>query len=145
MFQPSSYLFQTFVGNLRGFNYNTTSGNSFSLGNFEFRVPMLKLFYHYPVRSELLKYFMIAPFVDAGLSWQGPSPYDASNPFNTQTVFLPQYTISVTSERNPILIGTGIGLRTQLFGYYLKVDYARGFKENTWQKSVVQFSLSQDF
>jgi hypothetical protein len=42
-------------------------------------------------------------------------------------------------------MGYGVGLRTQLFGYFIKADYAWGIETRTVQKPKIFLSLGLDF
>jgi hypothetical protein len=54
-------------------------------------------------------------------------------------------TVKVNYFREPVLIGTGLGARTTLFGYFVRVDYASGFDSGQWQKPIWHLSIGTDF
>jgi hypothetical protein len=51
----------------------------------------------------------------------------------------------VESKKQPIVFGYGIGARTQIFSYFIRLDYARGIGDGNSQKSIFYLSLAKDF
>ena len=141
---PNS-VFLTLAPNLRGFNRNISHGWATGVLNTELRYPILSSLYKAPLYYEFLKTFTIYSFLDVGSAWNGFNPYTSSNPFNTRTFDFPNYTVSVTSPRNPWLVGTGIGVRASVLGYLLKLEHAWGRLDKTWQSGITYFSLGLDF
>jgi hypothetical protein len=138
-------VFLTQSPNLRGFNRNISHGWATGVFNTELRYPILASLYKAPLYYEFFKTFTLYSFLDVGSAWNGFNPYTSSNPFNTRTYDFPNYTVSVTSPRNPWLTGTGIGVRASVFGYLLKVERAWGRLDKTWQNGITYFSLGLDF
>jgi hypothetical protein len=139
------YLFQQWVSNLRGFSRGVRMGSSFMLVNSELRIPLFQTLIRRPVESEFLRYFTITGFADCGTAFIGNSPADPENPFNTVYYSTPNYDISVTSSRNPFVLGIGGGLRTRFLGYFVKFDRGWGRIENNWLQPMNYFSLGFDF
>ena len=80
------------------------------------------------------------------MAWHGSNPFSKENPLNT--VFLnnpPTVQVEVKYFRNPIVYGYGAGLRTLLFGYFLKLDYAWGWETSLRQEPMLHFSIGTDF
>lgn len=144
-FNSKDFLFQHWVSNLRGFSRGVRAGSNFALINTEIRIPVLQTIVTKPMESEFLRNFTVTGFADMGTAFIGKSPSDPANPFNTVGYSTPNYDITVTSRRNPYVLGTGYGIRTRIMGYFVKFDRAWGFMENRWQKPMYYISLGFDF
>ena len=143
--QTANYAFQSLATNIRGFEQNIRNGNSFALINTEIRFPVFSYLFNSPIRSELIRNFQLVGFVDAGTAWQGFSPYSESNPFNTSIINEGPITVEVNYFREPLVAGFGAGARTNLFGYFVKLDYARGWDSGVLNKGLWYFSIGTDF
>ncbi|MDI1235527.1 MAG: hypothetical protein PSX81_14710 [bacterium] len=141
----SEYSFQTLVAPMRGFKRNTRGGTNFAVLNAEMRIPVLSYLIQKPITSEFFRSIMVVGFVDAGTAWLGSSPFDKSNPFNTQIVQMPNYYITVSSQRNPMLYATGIGVRAKILYHYIKVDRGWGYLENKFLAGMTTVSYGLDF
>lgn len=139
------YRFQTYAANLRGFYRNIRAGNHFLLANIELRVPIVSYLYQKPVRAEFWRNLMLTGFVDGGTAWTGSSPWSRDNPFNTRIINGGNYVVTVTSQRNPFVLGSGFGLRSRIMGYYVKFDRAWGYSERVWNEGMSYFTLGLDF
>ncbi|HUM48503.1 MAG TPA: hypothetical protein PLD84_16340, partial [Chitinophagales bacterium] len=122
----AGYAFQTLAVNLRGFQQNVRNGNSYALINTEIRFPVFSYFISTPIRSELVRNFQLVAFADAGTAWQGFSPYDENNPFNTLNIVQGPVTVHVNYFREPVVVGYGGGARTTILGYFMRLDCAQG-------------------
>ena len=145
LLNPEQVNFQTWVCNMRGFYRTARMGHSYLLSNSELRWPVMKMIYRRPLNSEFLKHFTLSAFADAGCAFTGNSPADIANPYNTVYLNTPNYSISITSRRNPWIVGLGYGLRTRVLGYFVKYDRARGWQEGRWNKAMQYISLGLDF
>jgi hypothetical protein len=141
----AGYAFQTLAVNLRGFDQNIRNGNSYALLNTEFRFPVFSYFFNTPIRSELVRNFQLVAFGDAGTAWQGLSPYDENNPFNTLDVTQGPVTVHVNYFREPVVFGYGGGARTTILGYFLRLDAAQGVDSGARKKVIWYFSMGLDF
>jgi hypothetical protein len=142
---PAETVFQTWICNLRGFYRGARIGHSYFLSNTELRWTVMKMSYRRPLASEFLKHFTITAFADAGCAFTGNSPADAGNPYNTVYLNTPNYIMSITSRRNPWLVGLGYGVRSRVLGYFVKYDRATGWQEGRWNRPVQYISLGLDF
>jgi hypothetical protein len=97
------------------------------------------------MKSDFLKNFQIVPFADIGTAWTGKSPYTEDNSFNTGTIYNGPITIRLIHQREPIVAGYGIGLRSRLFGYFVRVDWAHGIEDGVTQDRMFYWSLNLDF
>ncbi len=144
------YAFQTLACHMRGFIQNVRNGTNFAVINAELRWPIVKHFYSKPLSSDFIKNIQVIGFLDAGTAWSGLSPFSASNSLNNQTIVLggPAYTgiISLKSQRDPLVAGYGFGLRSLLWGYFIRADWAWGIEDGYFKKdNVFYFSINYDF
>lgn len=142
---PTDVRFQAWVCNLRGFYRGARMGHSYVVSNSEIRLPLMKLVYKRPLVSEFLKHFTLAAFADAGCAFTGKSPADIGNPYNTYYLNTPNYSMTITSRRNPWLLGIGYGVRSRILGYFVKYDRAWGWQEGRWETPMQYLSLGLDF
>ena len=141
-----NFAYQTISPNLRGFDYNIRNGSSFALINAELRIPFLKYLSQRPIRMSFLRHMQVIGFVDAGAAWEGISPFDEDNPINILDLENPPTVrLKVNYYREPVVVGYGIGARTMLFGYFIRLDYAWGVETGIVQKPKWHFSLGLDF
>lgn len=140
----SQYVFQMQANSLRGFTQNIRNGTNYFLLNSEVRIPVAAYLTQKPVRADYLRSFMIVPFVDLGTAWYGTSPF-GEQPYNTKVVDGSGYVVTVTSAGSPIVASTGFGLRSRLFGYYMRLDFAWGIVNGRFQDRITQFGLGYDF
>jgi hypothetical protein len=143
----NDFSYQTLAANLRGFKQNIRNGNSYALFNAELRVPIFKYFSRSKPRSSFLRNFQIVGFFDIGTAWQGLSPFEKDNPLNTVNIAPPNNPVSVKVNffRDPVVAGYGAGIRTMLFGYFLRLDYAWGIETRVVQDPILYFSMGTDF
>ncbi|MFN0216288.1 MAG: BamA/TamA family outer membrane protein [Saprospiraceae bacterium] len=144
------FAYQAPAVNLRGFNQNIRNGNTFALMNAELRVPVFKYFFKKPVIGNFWRNFQLVGFFDAGTAWQGKSPYSFDNPINTKTLYRPTEgpvisIMKVNYFRDPIVLGYGLGIRSVIFGLYLRADYAWGIESRQIQDPILHIALGTDF
>lgn len=150
--QNGNFAFESLAANLRGFHQNIRNGNSFALLNNELRVPIFKyLMSRKPVLGNFWRNFQLIGFFDLGTAWQGKNPYSGDNPLNVVYLYEgptgkpPIVTVKVNYFRDPLVAGYGVGLRTVLFGMYLRADYGWGIETKVVQKPVLHIALGTDF
>jgi len=139
------YSFQALATNLRGYNQNARNGNTYGVINTELRLPILTTFMKKPIKSAILKNLQAVAFLDAGSAWNGLLPTDDNGAGNyvyptpgTPNPGLVNLNLS-TPYSGGIACGYGLGLRTLLLGYFLKVDAAwnvDGAKKPIWYVSI---------
>lgn len=136
-----------FAGPLRGFGINKLSGNSHFLVNLELHLPVKQLIGNGQERSQFINNLQLVGFTDIGAAWTGNSPFSRNNGFNTNEYGgkTNPFKASVTDFRNPFLIGLGVGARTKILGYYVKVDYAYGFEDLSVLPAMTYLSFGRDF
>jgi hypothetical protein len=140
-----NYVYKTLATPVRGFDQNVRNGSSYAVFNSELRIPIVKYLINHPVRSSLLENLQVVGFVDAGSAWTGINPFSLENAYNKTIYNQPPFTITVTSLRDPFVLGYGWGLRTVLLGYYMKLDWAWGIEDGVTGPQKTYFSLGYDF
>lgn len=145
--KDQNYGYQTIATPVRGFFQNTRNGSKFAVINSEIRMPIVKYFSEKPLKSDFLENFQFVTFLDVGSAWTGWNPYSSDNSFNTIQYYSPgsPLVITIINQREPIIYGYGWGLRSRLFGYFLRFDWAWGVDDGQRFKPVKYFSLSLDF
>ncbi|NJL14674.1 MAG: hypothetical protein HC913_17840 [Microscillaceae bacterium] len=145
-FGNEDIVFNEFVTNLRGFDFNKISGENFFLVNLELRFPFIKYLFGRRVNSNFLKNLQIAGFYDIGTAWTGISPFNRENSTNTRRIIQPPFEAIVNDFKNPWLVGYGFGVRTILLSYYLKMDVAWAVEDFvTTDTPRFYFTLGYDF
>lgn len=140
-----NYVYQTLATPVRGYEQNIRNGNAYAVFNSELRFPVFSYLFSRPIKSEFIRNFQFVGFVDIGSAWEGISPFEQDNPYNTVTIGQPPLVVDVNFFRDPVVAGVGYGLRTTLFGYFIKVDHANGVELNGFTDPMWLFSLSLDF
>jgi hypothetical protein len=149
--QDGNFAFEALATNLRGFPINIRNGNSFVLLNTELRIPIFKYLSKKPVLGNFWRNFQLTGFFDVGTAWQGRTPYGGNNPINTVVLTEgpvnrpPIVIMKVNYFRDPLVGGYGVGLRTMLFGMYLRADYGWGIETRVVQKPRLHLALGTDF
>ena len=141
-----NYAYQTLATNMRGFDQNIRNGNNFVVLNSELRFPVFSYFMNRPINYNFIKNFQIVAFGDIGTAWTGWNPYDPSNSLYTSHLHEGNLDISVTEMKEPIVGGIGFGLRTTLFGYFVRGDMAWGIQDgHLSNKPKYYLSFNLDF
>lgn len=140
-----NYYFQTIATPVRGFIQNIRNGNSFAVVNSELRLPVFKYLLDRPIKSDFISNFQVIAFGDVGTAWTGKTPYSNDNSFNVKTIEAPPITVILKNHREPIVGGYGFGVRSRLWGYFVRFDYAYGVEDTIIQKPVAYLSLGFDF
>jgi WD40 repeat protein len=124
--EPQDFAFYAVGTPLRGFPYNQEIGTKYGLLNLALRFP-------FPISAAGLPLALISEaFVDAGTAWDN-------------NVYLLQKNASGNWTTKDLLMSTGIGFRTYLFGIYLKMDIAWTTTIDSWARPQYIFSLGEDF
>jgi hypothetical protein len=140
-----NYFFQTIATPLRGFIQNARNGNSFFVFNSELRIPVFKVLSNHAVKNEFLRTFQWVLFADAGCSWTGLTPFSANNHFNTLSINSKPLEIQLINSREPVIGGIGSGVRTKVFGYFIRFDLGWGIEDlQINKKPIGYFSIGYD-
>ncbi|MFK7953591.1 MAG: translocation protein TolB [Ekhidna sp.] len=140
----SDLLFNEFITNLRGLDYNEAFGTDALVINSELRVPIFQYFSNGPIKSNFLRNFQLISFVDIGSVWTGNLPFVDGNPI-TKKFSNGVFDAEIVKFQNPLLGGFGFGLRTVIGGYYIKVDAARPYLDGEVGDYRFYFTLGLDF
>ncbi len=143
--QSLNYGFQAVATHLRGFKQNIRNGNSFALINSELRVPLFQYLLNKPIRSDFIRNFQIVGFFDIGTAWTGDTPYSNNNSFNTEVISGNPVTVVLDRQVDPVVAGFGGGLRSRIFGYFLRADWGWGYEDGVVRKPVFYLALGLDF
>ncbi|MDN4164700.1 BamA/TamA family outer membrane protein [Cytophagales bacterium LB-30] len=143
----SNILFNEYVTNLRGFDYNTFQGNEAFVFNAELRMPLFRYLYKDYISSNFFRNFQITSFFDFGSSWSGVWPFNPNNSINTvKTTAGNNFDVILRNYKNPWLYSYGVGIRTVFLGYYLKIDMAYPVEDfQRAENPRFHFSLGFDF
>lgn len=140
----SDILFNEFVTNLRGLDYNEAYGSNALVFNSELRIPLFQYLTNGPIKSNFLRNFQVIGFADIGSVWTGSPPFKDGRPI-TQKFEGNPFSAEIVKFQNPWLGGFGFGLRTVLFGYYIKFDAARPYIDGEVKDYRFYFTLGLDF
>lgn len=140
-----NYGFQALATNLRGFSQNVRNGNNFALINSELRWPFVRYFAGHPLRSGFLNSLQVVGFGDIGTAWSGRSPWSGKNGYDTEIITNGPVTVTLDSNREPIVAGFGAGARAQVFGYFVRADWAWGIENHYLMPRIFYLSFSLDF
>ncbi len=124
--EPEDFAFYAVGTPLRGFPYNEQIGTKYGLLNLALRFP-------FPIYVSGAPLALLSEvFCDAGSAWNNK-------------LYLLQKKADGAWTTKDLLISTGIGFRTYLFGIYLKMDIAWTTTIDHWAKPQYIFSLGEDF
>lgn len=142
-------LFYNFPGQLRGFEAVKLFGNSHLLSNIELRTLVAEYLPASAVSSSFLSNLQLVAFYDIGTAWKGKKgPFSRQNSLNTILLGsdgISPFFAEVTNFRSPFISGTGLGLRSSILGYFVKLDYAVGMENKVFNKPMTHISIGRDF
>jgi len=139
------YGFQALATNMRGFSQNIRNGNSFVLINSEIRWPIVRYLAGHPLRSNFLNSLQVVGFGDIGTAWSGKNPWAGSNAYDNEVIINGPVKVTLDSNRQPIVAGFGAGARAQIFGYFVRADWAWGIENSYILPRIFYLSFSLDF
>ena len=139
-----NYIYQAVGTNMRGFIQNGRNGNTFAVINNEIRFPVFRYLANRQLNSKMINDFQVVGFFDAGSAWTGLVP-GKDNAYNKYEVTDGSITMIMDVARPSIVAGYGFGLRTSLFGYFLRFDWAWGLEGHVVLPRTFYFSLGLDF
>jgi hypothetical protein len=142
------YVFQTLASPMRGFKQNIRNGSSFALFNSELRIPVFQYLLNRPIRSDIVRNFQTVLFFDAGTAWSGTSPFSDKNGLNEEVIGgggTNPVTVTVIKQIQPVVAAYGVGLRSRVFGYFLRADWGFGIDDREVQKPLFNLALGLDF
>lgn len=141
------YAYQTLATNMHGFEQNIRNGTSFLVFNTELRIPFIQLIAGHKVRLNFFNSLQLLLFGDIGTAWTGFTPYSEDNCLYTRYVINGPITAKIKRQVDPWVGGFGLGLRVNVFGYFLRFDYAWGVEDYKIYnpKGMFNFSIGLDF
>ena len=140
-----NYSFSQLVTEIRGHPIGARKGSSAILWSTELRVPFFQYILNQNWRNSFLRNLQLIGFTDIGISWNGFLPKLREVEKFRVSAENPAVQINVIYTRNPFIAGTGIGLRTSLFGYFVRFDYAWPITEFKLNQPIPHISLGLDF
>ena len=142
----NDYAYQALAVNLRGFEQNIRNGNNYAVWNSEFRVPIFSAFSKNQKKSSFIQNTQMLAFFDLGSAWEGFSPFENGN--LAQEIRENQGASAIAKVdvyKQPFVMGFGTGVRTELFGYFIRADVGWGYDTGTVNKARFQMALGYDF
>ncbi|PAP76412.1 peptidase MA family metallohydrolase [Rubrivirga marina] len=137
------FIFATPVLPVRGFGFNEAAGDRFALVNLEARVPLIAAVLPGPIPLAPLYNIQTVGFIDAGVIadggidvWRTESVDDDGDPAT------PEVEREVLDD---VLLGAGVGLRTLLLGYPVRLDWGWPFDGKEFGERRLYFSIGLDF
>jgi Tol biopolymer transport system component len=140
-----SYGFQALATNMRGFTQNIRNGSNFALINSELRWPVVRYFAGHPLRSNFLNSLQVVGFYDIGMAWSGWDPWGNENYWQDKVYQNGPVVVTLDALRDPLVMGFGAGARAQIFGYFVRADYAWGIDNGYLLPPIFYLSFSLDF
>lgn len=145
-----NYGLQAPVMNMRGLPQNIRNGNNYLLWNSELRIPLFSFFAKKPLKSAFLRDFQLVGFFDAGIAYNFANPFNQDNAKSNEVVTSQPnnnpVVVTVNYYRNPFVFGTGGGFRTNILGFFIRLDTGFGYDGLQFnRKPIWHFSLSKDF
>jgi len=137
--ETQNYAYQAVGTNMRGFSQNIRNGNSFAVINSEIRFPIFKYIANYPLSKSFFENFQLVSFFDIGSAWSGPTPWSSKNAYDADIIHQGPITITIDSNRDPIVAGYGFGIHTMLLGYFMRFDWAWGIENRQITPHVFYF------
>lgn len=139
---PDDFIFATPVLPLRGFGYDEARGDRFALVNVEARMPLVAALLPGPLPMLPLYNLQAVAFADAGFIAEGAIDVWREREVDTDGDGTPD-----TAERvfDDVLLGTGVGLRTIVFGFPLRADWAWAFDGQAFGPDRIYLSIGLDF
>lgn len=140
---PDDFIFATPVLPIRGFGFNEAAGDRFALVNAEARLPLIAALLPGPLPLFPLYNIQAVGFVDAGFIadgginlWRNVAVDDDEDPTTP---------LVVERQFDDVLLGAGVGLRTLLLGYPVRVDWAWPFEGESFGEGRTYISIGLDF
>ena len=113
--------------------------------NSELRWPIVRYVFNRPLSSAFLNNFQLVGFFDAGTAWTGLHPWAGENEYDSETYTNGPVEVVIDSFRDPLVAGYGFGVRSRVFGYFLRLDWAWGIENQVILPRIFYFSLNLDF
>lgn len=142
---PENSLFINNLGAVRGFLSGDRVGSSGFICQNEVQLSPLNFFPSRVIESNFWKKLIFIGFLDFGTAFNGISPKEKTNPFNTIIYNQNTYDVSVTANRNPYLFGIGYGINLVVLGYNFRVERAFGFDGIELKNTLYHICIGKNF
>jgi outer membrane protein assembly factor BamA len=109
------------------------------------RLPLVRAFSNAPISSNFFKNMQLIGFYDIGTAWSGEPPFNSGNSVRIDRVINGPFEIDIKNFLNPWLYSYGVGMRSVIFGYYMKFDLAWPVENFETGKPRFHFTLGFDF
>jgi len=143
--ETQDILFVEYATNLRGFDYATLFGNSVMLMNAELRVPLIRALTNGPIASNFFRNLQFTAFYDVGTSWSGKPPFTSETSVSYNVIKDGPFEAQIKNYINPWLYSYGVGVRTVVFSYYVKFDFAWPVEDYEVGEPRAYLTLGFDF
>lgn len=144
-YSNTKYLYRANGGFVRGFLSGERIGTgSVSIQN-EILTQPFKQFGQKIIKQHFYESLTLYGFLDIGTAFVGNSPANPMNPFNSVAITTPNYWMSITSKRNPYLVGTGLGVSANVLRTPIRYELAFGLKEGKLMPPIQQVCMSWFF
>ncbi|MDW8347993.1 MAG: hypothetical protein RML94_13610 [Bacteroidia bacterium] len=144
--QAADFYFTDFATPMRGFIRGARTGRRYILWNNELRIPLLKYVKRNTIPSALWYNLQLAAFVDVGTAWNRGFPNRNNAELNTAYYELGNISAQVFNQRSPWVMGYGMGIRTVLLGYFLRIDVSWGVEDGYANpRALWTFAIGTDF
>ena len=134
---------------MRGFTQNIRNGTSFMLLSSEIRWPIASYLFSRPFSSDFINHFQFNFFGDLGTAWSGSNPFSEQNSLNKNELIIGGEArtgeITLRINKEPIIGGYGVGIRSSILGYFIRADWAWGVEDGVNQGRQFYLSLVTDF
>jgi hypothetical protein len=138
-----SYAFQSLTLNMRGYNQNIANGNNAIVFNSEFRLPVFATFIENPINNAFVRNFQLIQFFDLGTAWNGN--YNGIQRPHQDFINGPIDVRIDAGGLGPFAAGYGFGARSNILGYFLKVDCGWPMKGFFKGQPIWYFAMGFDF
>ncbi|MBL7111815.1 MAG: PD40 domain-containing protein [Bacteroidales bacterium] len=140
-----NYVYQTLATNMRGFTQNIRNGDRFAVYNSELRWPVIRYFANHPISSNFWNNLAFVGFFDVGTAWNGLHPWSGENAYDNEVIENGPLLVTIDSNREPVVYGYGLGVRSMLLGYFIRLDWAWGVENKVVLPRIFYLSLLLDF
>jgi outer membrane protein assembly factor BamA len=115
------------------------------LMNAELRVPLIRALTNGPIASNFFRNLQFTAFYDVGTSWSGPPPFTSETSVSYNVIRDGPFEAHIKNYINPWLYSYGLGVRTVVFSYYVKFDFAWPVENYEVGKPRAYLTLGFDF
>lgn len=139
------YVYSALSTEVRGHGYGARKAASVFGYTAELRIPVFQYLLSHNYKNSLLRNFQVICFYDAAVVWDGFLPEIHKSSTVDYVAENPVVKINLQYNREPWIAGSGFGLRTSLFGYFIRIDHAWQVNQYKFTQPRWLFSLGLDF